>query len=136
VDEAQAAGALGSLACFYIIYFAVIALWIVGMWKVYLKANKPGWAAIIPIYNIIVLLELAGRPGWWVILYFIPIVNIIVLAIVSIDVAASFGKGVGYGIGLWLLPFIFYLMLGFGSAQYQGPAAAQGQTPQAPPPQY
>ena len=54
--------------------------------------------AFVPIAKI------SGRPPWWVILLYIPIVNIVVLAILSIDLAKSFGKGTGYGIGLWLLP--------------------------------
>ncbi len=110
-------GALGIL-----IYLAVIVVIIAGMWKTYAKAGQPGWASIIPIYNMYVLCLMAGRPGWWLILMLIPFVNLIVLAIISIDVARAFGKGTGFGIGLWLLSFIFYPILGFGDAQYQGPA--------------
>jgi hypothetical protein len=128
-SSGDAGAALFSLACFYLFYFAIIILYIAGMWKMFAKAGKPGWAAIIPIYNIIILCEVAGRPGWWVLLFLIPIVNIVILAMISIDVAASFGKSTGYGIGLWLLGFIFYPMLGFGDAQYVGPAAAQGAPP-------
>jgi hypothetical protein len=108
---------------FWICYFAVIILLIVAMWKVFSKAGQPGWACIIPIYNIYVLCKIAGRPGWWVLLMLIPFVNFIILIIVDIDIAKAFGKGVGFGIGLILLPFIFYPILGFGSAQYQGSAA-------------
>ncbi len=106
-----------------LIYLAIVVLIIAGFWKVFTKAGHPGWAAIIPIYNTYILCKIAGRPGWWIILLFIPLVNIIIIAILSIDVAKSFGKGVGFGIGLWLLGMIFYPILGFGSAQYQGPAA-------------
>jgi hypothetical protein len=69
--------------------------------------------------------KIAGRPSWWAILLYVPIVNIVVLAILSIDLAKSFGKGTGYGIGLWLLPFIFYPMLGLGAAAYAGPAGPE-----------
>ncbi|HRG16690.1 MAG TPA: DUF5684 domain-containing protein, partial [Pseudomonadota bacterium] len=79
-----------------------------------------------PIYNIIVLLQIVGRPVWWIVLMIIPIVSIVVAIIVSIDMAKSFGKGTGFGIGLALLGFIFYPILGFGDAKYQGPAAASG----------
>jgi len=104
--------------------FAIIV--IVGLWKVYEKADQPGWAAIIPIYNIYVLTKIIGRPGWWVILWFIPIVNIVVSIIVAIDLAKSFGKDAVYGILLlWLFSIVGFLILGFGDAQYQGPAAAQ-----------
>lgn len=106
-----------------LIYLAILVVVIAGCWKVYVKANKPGWACIIPIYNIIVWLEITGRPIWWIILMFIPIVSIVVMIIVCIDLAKSFGKGGGYGIGIAFLPFIFLPMLGFGSAQYQGPSA-------------
>jgi hypothetical protein len=94
------------------------------LWKIFSKAGQPGWASIVPIYNYIVWCKIVGRPAWWVLLLLIcfPIFYIIL----SIDLAKSFGKGVGFGIGLILLPFIFALILGFGSAQYQGPAAAQG----------
>lgn len=106
-----------------VVYIAIIVLCIAGFWKVFTKAGQPGWAAIVPIYNIYVLLQIAGRPWWWLILFLIPLVNIIITAIVSFDIAKAFGKGAGFGVGLWLLSPIFYCILGFGSAQYQGPAA-------------
>jgi hypothetical protein len=89
-----------------------------GIWKVFTKAGQPGWACIVPIYNAVVLMRIAGKPGWWVILLFIPVVGVIVQIIVCIDVAKNFGKGAGFGIGLALLGVIFYPILGFGSAQY------------------
>jgi len=104
----------------WVCYFAVVILLIAAMWKVFTKAGQPGWACIIPIYNLYVLCKIAGRPGWWVLLMLIPFVNFIILIIIAIDIAKAFGKGVGFGIGLILLPFIFYPILGFGSAQYQG----------------
>lgn len=85
------------------------------------KAGKPGWASIIPIYNLIVLVEIVGRPFWWIVLMLIPCVNVIVAILMSLDMAKSFGKGPGFGIGLALLPMIFYPILGFGDAVYQGP---------------
>jgi hypothetical protein len=108
---------------FWVCYFAVIILLIAAMWKVFSKAGQPGWAAIIPIYNFYVMCKIAGRPGWWVILMFIPLVNFIILIILMIDIAKSFGKGVGFGLGLVFLGIIFWPILGFGSAQYRGPAA-------------
>ncbi len=114
-------GAGGAL--FLVIWLAVLVLIIVTFWKLFVKAGHPGWAAIIPIYNLYILCKIGGRPGWWVILFFIPIVGIVISALVSIDVAKSFGQSLLFGIGLWLLWFIFYPVLAFGSAQYQGPAA-------------
>jgi Family of unknown function (DUF5684) len=104
----------------------IALLVIVAMWKVFTKAGRPGWAAIIPIYNMYVWCKIVGRPGWWVILMLIPLVNIIIGIIVCIDLAKSFGKGAGFGIGIALLGIIFLPILGFGSAQYQGPSASQG----------
>ena len=103
-----------------LIYLAIIIGVIAGMWKVFTKAGKPGWAAIVPIYNLIVLLEIVGKPLWWVILFFIPIVGIVIAILVCIELAKAFGKSTGFGIGLALLGFIFIPMLGFGDAQYQG----------------
>lgn len=115
---------------FFLIWFAVMVLIIASMWKIFSKAGKPGWAAIIPIYNVIVLLEVAGKPVWWFLLMFIPFVNIVIAIIVSIELAKNFGKSAGYGIGLAFLGIIFYPMLAFGSAQYVG---VQGGAAAAPP---
>jgi hypothetical protein len=115
--------AIGGLF-FFLIYIAIFVLYVAGMWKVFEKAGQKGWMAIIPILNWYVLIKIAGREGWWVILLFIPCVNIVVLALVSLDVARAFGKTTGYGIGLWILGVIFYPMLGFGDSQYQGPPLA------------
>ncbi len=115
-DGGGAAGGIGG-----IIWLAILILGVVGLWKVFVKAGKPGWAAIIPIYNIIVLLQIVGKPVWWIILFLIPLVNIIVAIIVMIALAKSFGKGTGYGIGLFLLGFIFIPMLGFDDSKYLGP---------------
>jgi hypothetical protein len=109
-----------------VIYIALIVLIIAGFWKVFEKAGQPGWAAIVPIYNAYVLCKIAGRPGWWTILFFIPIVNFVIAVIVSLDVAKSFGKGAGFGVGLLLLGFIFYPILGFGDAQYVGAGGVPG----------
>jgi uncharacterized membrane protein YhaH (DUF805 family) len=103
-----------------IFYLAVFVLIIAGVWKTFEKAGEPGWAAIVPIYNIYVLIKISGRPTWWIVLYLIPIVSIIVAIMVCIDVAKKFGKESGFGVGLALLGFIFFPILGFGDAQYQG----------------
>jgi hypothetical protein len=105
------------------VLLAIAFLMIAAMWKVFSKAVQPGWASIIPIYNLYVMCKIAGRPGWWVILMLIPFVNLIVIIILCIDIAKSFGNGVGFGLGLFFLGFIFFPILGFGSAQYQGPSA-------------
>lgn len=102
------------------IELAIIVAVIAGFWKVFVKAGKPGWAAIIPIYNLIVLLQVAGKPLWWFVLFLIPFVNLVAAVLVGIAVAKNFGKSDAFGIGLGLLAFIFYPILGFSDAQYQG----------------
>lgn len=103
------------------LYIALIIFGLVSIWKVYTKAGKPGWAAIIPVYNIIVLMEIVGKPVWWILLLFIPIVNIIILIIIYHELSKSFGKDVGFTIGLIFLNIIFIGILGFGNAEYLGP---------------
>ncbi len=104
---------------------------IAGVWKAFAKAGKPGWACLVPIYNVIVMLEMARKPVWWIILFLIPFVQLVVVIIVYIEIAKNFGKGAGFGIGLALLSPIFWPILGFGDAQYIG--QAQGAYPQGPP---
>lgn len=108
---------------FGIFYLAVLIIIIIAGWKIFTKAKKPGWAFIIPIYNIYTMMKIVGRPGWWVILYFIPLVNIVVWIIVSLNLAKSYGRSDAFGIFLlWLFPIIGYLILGFGKSTYKGPA--------------
>jgi hypothetical protein len=95
------------------------------IWKFFTKAGQPGWASLIPIYNLIKLLKIVGRPLWWIVLFIIPLANIVAIIIVYIDLAQSFGKGTGFGIGMLLVPFVFLPMLAFGDAEYEGPAAAR-----------
>lgn len=113
--EGSDGGILGPL-----LMLVVTVLLIAAMWKVFAKAGKPGWAVIVPIYNVIVMLEIAGRPVWWFLLLFVPLVNVIVALVVAIDLAKAYGKSTGFGLGLFFLGFIFYPILGFGDAQYVG----------------
>jgi hypothetical protein len=92
-------------------------------WKIFTKAGRPGWASLIPIYNWYVLLKVSGKPGWWLILFFIPLVSFIMWIIMCLGLAEKFGKGAGFGVGLAFLSIIFFPILGFGGAQYQRPAA-------------
>jgi len=112
-----------------ILYIAIIVLLIAAEWKIYTKAGKPGWAVIVPIYNIIVLLEIVGKPWWWIFLLLIPIVNIIFLIWMINLLSLSFGKGTGFTLGLLFLGIIFYPILGFGSAKYVGPAGKKEEAP-------
>lgn len=110
-----------------IIYLAIAVLQIAAMWKVFEKAGKPGWAAIVPIYNIIVMLEIVGKPTWWVVLLLVPIVNYVILIWLINLMSLSYGKDTGFTLGLLFLAPIFWPILGFGDAQYQGPSAKEAQ---------
>lgn len=118
---------MGDYYLIAIFYIAIIVLLIVAEWKIYEKAGKPGWACIIPIYNIIVLLEIIGKPWWWLFLMMIPLVNIIFVIWMMNLLSKSFGKDEGFTVGLILLSIVFIPILGFGSAKYVGPAGAPPQ---------
>ena len=111
-----------------VIYLAVLIEIFAGMWKVYVKAGKPGWGCLIPIYNAILLLEMAGKPTWSILLMFIPVVNLVITIIVSMEVAKRFGKSEGFGVGLALVGCVFYPILGYGDAKYMAlPPSAPSQ---------
>jgi hypothetical protein len=120
MNETASAGGAGIVG---FIYLAVMILMLVSLWRVFTKAGQPGWACLVPIYNAYILLKIAGKPGWWLVLMFIPLVNLIVAILALVGLANNFGKGGGFVAGLILLPFIFYPILAFGDAQYQGQAA-------------
>ncbi len=109
-----------------VLYFGFIVALIAATWKVFTKAGQPGWASIVPFYGNVVLLRMTGRPGWWLLLFFIPFVNIVVGIIHYVEIAKSFGKGVGFTMGLIFLAPIFWLILGFGNSRFMGPAVQQG----------
>jgi len=124
VDNSGLAAMFGTIMLVYGIIFILV---IAGMWKIFTKAGKPGWAAIVPIYNLIVLLEIVNKPIWWIVLLLIPFVNFIIMIMLTHQLSLSFGQGIGMTLLLIFLPFIGYPMLGFGSATYQGirPVATQ-----------
>lgn len=130
---ASDSGSGGAALVVLLVLFAVAIVVIIGWWKMFEKAGEPGWKAIIPIYNLVVLLKIVGRPVWWILLLLIPCVGFVVSVIVMIDLARSFGKGTGFGIGLFLLPPVFAVMLGFGDDRYLGPAGPEGGAPLPPP---
>lgn len=110
-------GGLGSIICFALI-MALSLIPLIGLWKMFEKAGKPGWAAIVPIYNAYILTEIAGMDIMWFILTFVPCVNVVAAVMIWINVAKNFGKDTGYAIGIILLPFIFIPLLGFSDARY------------------
>jgi len=108
---------------FFAVLFAIIS--VIANWKINTKAGEPGWACLVPIYANVVQFKIVGLNPWLLCLYLIPIINIGAAVVFTIMVpfrlAKSFGKDIGWGFGLWLLPFIFYLILGFGKSEYVGP---------------
>lgn len=105
-----------------LIGLVVCVLLLVAQWKVYSKAGQPGWAMLIPIYNIIVLLRIVGKPWWWILLFIIPGVNVVFMIWTLNLLSLSFGKSAGFTIGMLFLSVIFLPILGLGSAKYVGPA--------------
>ena len=118
-------GLLAIFAGMQLVFLVIGVILLISMWKIFTKAGKPGWAAIIPIYNMIVMLQIIKKPEWWVIFMFIPFVNIIVGLVVLVQFAQTFGKGAGFTLGLIFLPFIFYPILGFGKSTYTAPVVTQ-----------
>lgn len=124
VDAGAAAAAAGIGVGMLLVQLAVAIFYLIVFWKLLAKAGQPGWGILIPIYNTILLLRVAGKPWWWLFLLIIPLVNIIFALLICLGVAENFGKSAGFGVGLFFLGFIFYPILAFGSAQY-GAAPAQ-----------
>jgi hypothetical protein len=120
-----------------LLWFAVIyAIAVIPYWVIFTKAGQPGWPALIPIYSTYIVLKVIGRPGWWLLLFLVPILNIVIFIIVLNDLSKSFGHGVGFTLGLIFLSLIFLYILAFGSSTYHGPAGGTVAlaTPPPPPP--
>jgi len=104
-------------------YLAIAALYVVAMWTIFTKAGKPGWACLVPIYNVLMLLEIVGKPWWWLLLFFIPGVNLVFVIWTYNMLSKSFGQSVGFTVGLILLSVVFIPILAFNKEiTYQGPA--------------
>lgn len=102
------------------LYLLIIVLMIASIWVIFTKAGQPGWASIIPIYNIIIMLAVAGKPWWWIFLFLIPIVNIVFAIMMYHGISTKFGQGAGYTVGIIFFPFIFLPILAFGNYKYNG----------------
>jgi hypothetical protein len=103
---------------------AIVLMMIASIGKVFEKAGQPGWAALVPIYNIMIMLKITGKPTWWLALFCIPVANFVVMVLIIVALAKSFGKSTGFGLGMLFFGFVFYPILGFGSAQYKAPLLA------------
>ncbi len=106
-----------------LVFLAIFVLLVAAMWRIFTKAGEAGWKSLIPIWNLIVLLRIAGRPAWWLLLFLVPLVNIVVAIIMYVDLAKAFGKGIGFALGMIFLSVIFLPILAFGDAQYRGRVA-------------
>ena len=131
-EAAIAAGIAAFVAAFFLVFVVIGIVALIGMWKVFTKAGQPGWAVLIPVYNIIVLLRVAGLPWYWVftpLIVLIPFLGAIAYLVwivwIHHRISTNFGQGVGFAIGLVLLAPIFWLILGFGSSKYVGEQPAQ-----------
>ncbi len=123
MENYLSSAALAGSGIYSIIVLAVAVIILIAQWKIFVKAGKPGWGAIVPFYNMYCLFEMTFGNGWLFLLTFVPCVNMIMLIIMWIKLAQAFGKGVGFGIGILFFPVIFLAILGFGDAQYTGPVA-------------
>jgi hypothetical protein len=110
-----------------IVWIAIMVFMIVSWWIVFKKAGQPGWAILIPIYNFLIILRVAGKPWWWVfaiLLPIIPLVGLFLLLIAMIfifhGISKNFGQGAGFTVGLVLLSVVFVPILAFGDYKWQG----------------
>jgi uncharacterized protein DUF5684 len=102
-----------------LVWLAIMVFEVVAFWRIFTKAGKPGWAVLIPIYNLVVFLDVVNRPWWWILLLLIPLAGAVFAILMTNDLSKSFGKGVGFTVGLLLLGVVFYPILGFGDATYR-----------------
>jgi hypothetical protein len=108
----------------FVVWVALVLLLVASSWTIFTKAGQPGWASLIPFYNVFILLKIVGKPGWWLVLFLVPVVSFVIAIIVCLELAKVFGKGGGFAVGLLLLPIVFAPMLAFGDATYTPPPAA------------
>jgi len=106
----------------WFLWIVLVVFMAVVMWMIFTKAGRAGWKAIIPFYNTYVLLEIAGKPGWWLVFFFIPIVNIVFWVILYVALGGVFSRGTGFTVGLVFLPIIFLPIMAFDSSKYTAPA--------------
>ena len=120
-DELYTAISVGILAVYSIIMLIILVLTIIASWRIFTKADKPGWASLVPFYSQYCMFDIAWGNGWLFLLTFVPCVNFVIMIMLYLKLAKAFGKGTGFGIGLLFLSPIFMLILGFGDAHYIGP---------------
>ena len=121
-ESSSSSTAMGAFGAIYLIFcLAISVVAIIAQWKIFTKAGKPGWASIVPIYNMVVLFQIAGMNPWLLLLCIIPFAGFIVMIMALIKLAKAFGQSTGFALGLIFLSPIFFAILGFGSSTYLGP---------------
>ena len=108
---------------YWVVVCIIAVIGLVAMWRIFSKAGEPGWKCLIPLYNTYTEFKFVFGNGWLFLLMLIPFVNIVMLILLEVELCKSFGRGVGFTIGMILLPTIFMLILGFGGAEYIGSRA-------------
>jgi hypothetical protein len=102
-----------------LVALGVLIVELAALWRIFTKAGERGWAAIVPVYNLIVLQRVVGRPAWWVFLWFIPGASAVVAVIVFVELAEVFGRSGWFSVGLIALTPIFAPILGLGRSRYK-----------------
>lgn len=110
----------GTLVGLVVTVLVIVVLLIASQWIIFQRAGEPGWKCLIPLYNMYILMQICGKPGWWMFLLFVPLVGLVVYLFAMLALAKKFGKSELYGVGLLLLPMIFFPLLAFGKAEYEG----------------
>lgn len=125
---------IGLISAYFGVTILIVLVFIIAGWRLFSKAGKPGWAIIIPFYNLYIYTQIIQRPGWWILLYFsiaIPAVGALALVFLSIvdqlRLAKVFGRSAGFGAGLILLGWIFFPILAFSGSQYDAHRVVEGE---------
>lgn len=125
---------IGLISAYFGVTILIVLVFIIAGWRLFSKAGKPGWAIIIPFYNLYIYTQIIQRPGWWILLYFsiaIPAVGALALVFLSIvdqlRLAKVFGRSAGFGVGLILLGWVFFPILAFSGSQYDSHRVVEGE---------
>jgi len=98
----------------------VAVLGVAALREILIKAGRPGWAALVPVYDLVELLRVAGRPWWWLFLLLVPVANAVPFLFLCFDLARAFGRGRLFALGLLVLAPAFQLILAYGGGRYVG----------------
>lgn len=111
-------GVLAFLGAWLFVILLVSLFFVVCKWIIFEKAGRKGWESIIPIYNIVIEMQMLDVPMWMLLLLIIPGLNVVIPIMIAIKYTEKFGKESAYALGLIFLPFIFYPMLAFGKSTF------------------